>query len=92
MKKLKLEDKLFLVQTKKDRLSHITIDEAKCRDCGDRICLTICPAKTYERINGRVKIAYENCLECGSCMVACTKGAISWENPRGGFGVTYANG
>ena len=92
MRKLKLEDKLFLVKTKKDKISHIRIDREKCKDCSDKACLTICPANTYEEIDGGIEAAYENCLECGSCGVACRQGAITWENPRGGFGVTYING
>lgn len=92
VKKLKLEDKLFLVKTRKDKVSHIKIDQAKCRHCRFKVCLTVCPAGTYEQSNGEIKANYENCLECGSCQVVCTKGAIIWQNPRGGFGVTYING
>ncbi|MBU1923980.1 MAG: 4Fe-4S dicluster domain-containing protein [Candidatus Omnitrophica bacterium] len=89
---MRLEDKLFLVKTKKDKESHIKIDHAKCKDCAPKVCLTVCPANTYEEINCRIEASYENCLECGSCQVACTKGAIEWQNPRGGFGVTFFNG
>ena len=92
VKKLKLEDKLFLVKTRKDKISHIKIDQRECRDCSFKACLIVCPANTYVQTNGKIEAAYENCLECGSCRVACSKGAISWENPRGGFGVTYING
>lgn len=92
MRKITLEDKLFLVKTKKDKVSHIKIDLAKCRDCSFKVCLTVCPANTYEEINNEIKANYENCLECGSCTVSCRRGAIAWENPRGGFGITYVNG
>lgn len=89
---MNLEDKIFLVKTKKDSLSHIRLNKKICRSCSHKICLLVCPAKTYEERNGAVEASYENCLECGSCRVACTEGAITWENPRGGFGVTFING
>ena len=89
---LSLEDKLFLVKTKKDSVSHITVDRDKCGDCEDRVCRFICPSGTYEEVGGEIEAAYENCLECGSCRVACVREAITWKNPRGEFGVTYMNG
>ena len=92
MNKLNLEDKLYLVKTEKDTESHIIVDQTKCRDCRHKVCLTVCPANTYEEMKDSIKVNYENCLECGSCHVACRKSAIKWKNPRGGFGVTYING
>jgi len=91
-KKLSLEEKLFLMETKKDRVSHIKIDQKKCRSCRHKACLIVCPAKTYENRHGKIEVSFENCLECGSCRVACKEKAISWENPRGGFGVIFKNG
>ena len=87
-----IEDKLFLVRRKKDRLSHIKINSKKCRRCNHKICLIVCPAKAYEERHRNIEVSYENCLECGTCRVACTEGAITWENPRGGFGVSFVNG
>jgi ferredoxin like protein len=89
---MSLEDKLFLVKTKKDSVSHIKLNKDICSECEKKVCLFICPSGTYEEIDGEVEAAYENCLECGSCRVACENGAIAWKNPRGGFGVTYVNG
>jgi ferredoxin like protein len=89
---MKLEDKLFTVKTKKDKNSHIVIDQTRCRECKEKICITICPAGAYEEIGGKIEVAYENCLECGSCRVACKEDAIEWQNPDGGFGVTFING
>ena len=89
---MNLEDKLFLVKTKKHKETHITIDQAKCGDCEHRPCLTVCPAGTYDKIDGKIEVSYENCLECGSCHVTCPKEAITWTNPRGGYGITYVNG
>lgn len=87
-----IEEKLGAVKTKKDARSHIQIDHFLCKDCGHKVCLKVCPANTYEEINGEIKAAYENCLECGSCRVICLRNAINWQNPRGGFGVKFFNG
>ncbi len=87
-----IEEKLGLVKTKKDTKSHIEIDQIICEDCGHKLCIKVCPANTYEEIEGKMKAAYENCLECGSCRVICKKNAIKWQNPRGGFGVKFYNG
>jgi ferredoxin like protein len=91
-KKMSLEDKLALVKTKKDTVSHITVDLDKCVVCKNKVCLFICPAKTYEEIDGKLVVNYENCLECGTCRIVCEDGVIQWENPRGKFGVTFLNG
>ena len=90
--RLSLENKLFLVRSRKDTKNHIRINHKKCRRCSTKTCLIVCPAKTYEKRRGKIEIAYDNCLECGSCRVACAQGAITWENPRGGFGVSFENG
>jgi len=90
-----IEDKLYVVQYHHAKESHITVDQDICRNCGiDRICLTICPARVYEQHEdgGEIVVNYENCLECGTCWVACTEGAIDWRNPQGGFGVRFRNG
>lgn len=87
-----LEAKLGLVKNKKAAASHIKINKKLCKQCSNKVCLIVCPANTYEERKGVIEAAYENCLECGSCRVACADGAISWENPRGGFGVTFING
>ncbi len=90
-----IEDKLYLVQYHHASESHIQVNEGICRSCGiDRICLTICPAKVYELDEGanKIRVNFENCLECGTCWVACTEGAIDWRNPQGGFGVRFRHG
>lgn len=92
VKSISLEDKLFLVKVKKDAQSHIKVNQEKCNSCVNKICLVVCPANTYEEIDGKINASYDNCLECGSCRVACAEGAIAWENPHGGFGVSFING
>jgi len=94
-KKLTLEDKLFTVKYNAAKETHIKVDNEICKKCTtNRICLTICPAKVYELEEGHteVHVSFENCLECGTCRVACTDNAIDWRCPQGGMGVCYRFG
>jgi ferredoxin like protein len=74
-----------------DSEPHIVINREICRNCQQKECLLACPAKcyTYSETSGRVDVVYENCLECGTCLLICEKGAIDWSYPRGGYGVYY---
>ena len=86
-----IDDKLFSVKTKCDTKSHLVTDMKKCVCCCDKVCLCLCPANVYswnEKENV-LEIAYENCLECGACRIACPHGAIIWDYPESGYGVTY---
>lgn len=93
MKKLSLEDKLFTVHRKEYKKSHITVDKNLCRDCLSRVCTRICPAGVYEwdEKKAEISIQYENCLECGTCRVACEMHSIEWSNPAAGAGIVYKN-
>ena len=71
-----------------DDCSHIVMDEALCARCMTRYCLTICPASVYsENADKKVTADWAACLECGSCKVICPE--LSWEYPRGSFGIHY---
>ena len=75
--------------------SHITVDPARCLSCSAKPCLTVCPAVVYRWIDDHVAVRYENCLECGTCQLACDtlgKGGITWRNPQGGFGIQFRYG
>lgn len=75
--------------------SHIQIDQSKCIVCKKKPCLTVCPAQVYILDNNDIKARYENCLECGTCQVACDslgEGGITWHPPQGGFGIVYRYG
>jgi ferredoxin like protein len=75
---------------KLDKTPHIVIDSQLCSDCVQRVCLTVCPADLYEMNDeARVVVNWEGCLECGTCMICCDRNALSWEYPRGEFGVQY---
>ncbi len=69
------------------------IDQAVCARCEYKPCLYFCPVGVYTQGNdGRIQVAYQSCVECGSCRVGCPYKNIQWELPRGGFGVAYKFG
>ena len=37
-------------------------------------------------------VEYAGCLECGTCLIACNEGALSWSYPKGDYGVQYRFG
>jgi len=72
-----------------DEESHLRIIEPDLclAGCADQVCLQICPAAVYRLEAGRIRVFHEDCLECGSCRIACTHLNIEWRFPRGGYGV-----
>ena len=91
MDKTSIDDKLFSVKTKSSDKSHLVAELQKCKKCNERCCLHICPANVYswnEKEN-TLEIAYENCLECGACRIACPNKALIWNYPESGCGITY---
>ena len=75
--------------------SHIQVDQSACLGCQLRPCLTVCPAAVYVAVDGEIIARYENCLECGTCQIACDtggKGGITWNPPQGGFGIVFRYG
>lgn len=87
---MRLEEKLYLLRHVVDEESHIRVDEKTCAICTDRACLDVCPANVYSCVEGKVFVAYENCVECGTCRIACP--FIEWVNPKGGAGISYRYG
>ncbi len=91
-----LEDKLYRTRYEVDpTYSHIRIREEICRQCQQRVCLFICPAKVYTQKSddpGMISVNYENCLECGTCRMACNNEGIEWFFPNGGKGVKFRFG
>jgi ferredoxin like protein len=92
--RVKVEDKLFLDRFRVDEESHLRlIDPDVClTDCTDQPCLYICPANVYKLEKDRISIAYEGCLECGSCRIGCPHFNIDWHFPRGGYGISHKFG
>jgi ferredoxin like protein len=54
----------------------------------------VCPAGCYAKNEtGQVEVSVDGCVECGTCRVLCgPSGEITWNYPRGGFGVAYKFG
>lgn len=92
MSTMRVDEKLAVNSFSIDQDVHVTIKEEICQSCDHRACLYACPAKLYTLNNGRIAYAYEGCLECGTCRVVCDKGSVSWDLPRGGFGVCFEYG
>ena len=74
---------------------HISLEQDICGRCPiGRVCASVCPAGNYrfDDHTCTMIVSTESCMECGSCRIVCTAGAVSWAWPRGGFGVCYAYG
>lgn len=87
-----IESKLALVLYQVDQSKHIKVNTEICQACQERYCLYVCPAGCFTLVEDKIEFAYEGCLECGACDKACEKSAISWNYPRGGFGVCFRYG
>ncbi len=90
-----IEDKLFLNRFRVDATPHLKVlDPQVCvRECREQPCLNFCPARVYTiGENGKINVAHEGCLECGSCRIGCPHMNIEWRFPRGGYGVRHKFG
>jgi ferredoxin like protein len=74
-----------------DQEPHILVNRETCQVCIHRACTFTCPAGCYQwnESSKRIDFAYESCLECGACLIVCDKKALTWNYPRGGFGIRY---
>ncbi len=80
--------KLGVDTIKVDTNKHITVKNEICKGCKEKVCLHVCPAQVYKlSAEGDIVLDLEGCLECGTCKIACEKGAIDWNYPAGGFGI-----
>jgi ferredoxin like protein len=90
-----LEDRLYTVKYEDPGESHLDVHQsAVCaKSCTENACEEVCPAGVW-RVgeDGTPTIAYENCLECGSCRFACPEDNVLWTYPERGSGVTYKRG
>ncbi len=76
-----------------DNYSHINVNNrATClQECSNKTCTYLCPAHVFwwrEDIK-EIEVRYWQCLECGLCLIICSKNNIEWIYPRGGYGVKY---
>ncbi|HEX2964965.1 MAG TPA: 4Fe-4S dicluster domain-containing protein [Syntrophorhabdaceae bacterium] len=89
-----IEEKLFLDHFRVSAEPHIRIsDNTVCMEkCVDQPCLYFCPANVYRLEKDHISVAYEGCLECGSCRIGCPNLNIEWCFPTGGYGVSHKFG
>ena len=95
--RLNVAGKLGLVKFNPDATSHLkVIDDEVCRRrCRQKFCVHCCPAQVYrwEDEEKVISIAFEGCLECGTCRSGgCPYGNIEMRYPRGGSGLQYRYG
>ncbi|MGQ9536768.1 MAG: 4Fe-4S dicluster domain-containing protein [Actinomycetota bacterium] len=79
-----------LVRVKPSPRDFISLREGSCDGCG--ACVVICPMDLWKVRKGRASLSrsYRQwCLECGSCYLACPRGAVEFSYPPPGTGVTY---
>lgn len=92
--KMNVEEKIALNAMKNDKKSHILFDQSKCSACKERMCIAVCPGHLYSlnEETGEMVVEFAGCLECGTCLIACTHGSITWDYPDGEYGVQYRYG
>jgi len=84
-----VDDKLALDLFHVDKDAHITVNQEVCAKCPHRLCTYLCPVENYKLEDGKIVFSWEGCLECCTCRIVCDQGALTWDYPRGGFGITY---
>lgn len=93
MTPVNIKEKLALNTYKTGKTSHLKVKKELCKDCTIRCCLTVCPARVYSLDEqNEIRIEFEGCLECGTCLIACPREAIEWSYPEGGLGVQFKYG
>ena len=51
------------------------MDEARCDGC--LACMRVCPTAAIRVKNGKAHVRQELCIDCGSCLTACTRGVFT---------------
>ncbi len=90
-----IEERLYSIRYKADDKSHLIIeDQDVCAHCETKECNFFCPADVYlwHDDEQMTSVAFENCIECGTCRIACPDYNIKWVYPTGGYGITYKFG
>ncbi len=72
--------------------AHITVEPDICRKCPHQLCIAGCPTKCFTFYDDLMVFQYEDCVECGTCSIMCDQGSVTWNNPRGTYGVKYNQG
>ena len=64
------------------RVNTLELDPIRCKGCGR--CVEVCPHGIFVITDHRSElVAEEACMECGSCALNCSEGAISVESGVG---------
>jgi ferredoxin like protein len=79
-------------KTDEEEHAHITVKPEICQRCPHFFCTFACPAQCFQIVEGKLVFRYEDCVECGTCDIACDQGSVTWKLPRGSFGVRYEYG
>lgn len=90
-----IEERLYTIRYKADDKSHLIIsNQFVCETCESKACNHFCPSDVYlwHDEEHMTSVAFENCIECGTCRIACPHQNIEWVYPKGGYGVTYKYG
>ena len=88
-----VKEKLGWDTIKIDEEKHISVDQTVCSGCKGKYCLHVCPAQVYTlNKENLVVLDLDGCIECGTCLIACTPKSISWKYPHGGFGIQFKCG
>lgn len=90
-----IEQRLFSIRYRVDDHPHLSIKgQDVCAACPEKACEWFCPADVYTWHPELcvMSIAYENCVECGTCRIACDSRNIEWQYPTGGYGIAYKFG
>ena len=89
-----IEDRLYTVKYSDAGESHLDVkDPDTCIECTTHECKTVCPADVWHPAeNDTPTIAYENCLECGTCRWGCPYDNVQWDYPKTGNGVSFKYG
>ncbi len=91
----KVEEKLFTNRYIVDSgQPHIVVNPHE-KPSKNLLAMThLCPAGCYSKSEtGQVELTADGCLECGTCRVLCEEsGEITWNYPRGGYGILFKFG
>jgi len=55
-------------------MQQVIIDKGKCTGCG--VCVTICPYRAIEVLDGMAEYILEDCFLCGQCQAVCPEDAV----------------
>ena len=87
-----MDDKLNKTRFVVAETAHIVLEDTICQNCKEQACLYVCPASIYSLKEGKITLVWQGCVECGACRIACKRGAIKWDYPKGGYGVSLRYG